>query len=379
MAPSTADQEENPPVRVAQRRLLRLLAVLLALTVVATACGSDSKKTTTSSNTTDTTAAAAGGVDYSKLSGTINGSGSSFADGLYQQCISTITQKASGLTVNYNPVGSGQGKKDFAAKLNDFAGTDSLVKPEEAPAGSYLYFPTAAAPITVSYNIDGVSSLQLDATTLAKIFSGQIKTWDDAAIKADNADAKLPSSPIVIVHRADGSGTTSAFTKYLTKAAGAAWTLGAGDTVPWPAGSQAGQKNTGVAQIIKDTKGAIGYVDFADAKLAKLSFAKVKNKSGTFVEPTLAAASSALAGATAAADLTLDALDAGGADAYPITAVTYILLRPTYDATKGPAVKGFVNYVLTDCQAQAAGVDYAKLPSDLAKQAIAQLDKVTAG
>jgi phosphate transport system substrate-binding protein len=368
-------------VRVAQRRVMRLLAVVLALTFVATACGSDSKTSdaASGSETTTTGGTSASGVDLSKLSGTINGSGSSFADGLYQQCISSIADKASDLTVNYNPVGSGQGKKDFAAKLNDFAGTDSLVKPEEAPAGTYLYFPTAAAPITVSYNLDGVDQLNLSPATLAGIFSGKIATWDDAAVKADNPKAKLPSDKITIVHRADGSGTTSAFAKYLTKAAGTAWTLGAGDTVPWPAGSQAGQKNTGVAQIIKETKGAVGYVDFADAKVIGLHFAKVQNKDGKFVEASLDAASAALSGATAAADLTLDALDATGADAYPITAVTYLLLRPTYDAGKGAAVKGFVHHVLTDCQGEAADVDYAKLPDALAKQAIAQLDKVTVG
>jgi phosphate transport system substrate-binding protein len=359
---------------------MRLLAVALALTFVATACGSDdSSSDTASGNTTTTADGASGGADLGALTGTINGSGSSFADGLYQQCISSIAEQASDLTVNYNPVGSGQGKKDFAAKLNDFAGTDSLVKPEEAPAGSYLYFPTAAAPITISYNLDGVDDLSLSPATLAGIFSGKVATWDDAAVKADNPGADLPSTKVVIVHRADGSGTTSAFTKYLTKAAGAAWTLGAGDTVPWPAGSQAGQKNTGVAQVIKDTKGAVGYVDFADAKVTGLSFAKVKNKDGKFVEASLDAASAALAGATAAPDLTLDVLDAAGADAYPITAVTYLLLRPSYEAGKGDAVKGFANYVLTDCQGEAADVDYAKLPDDLAKQAIAQLDKVTVG
>jgi phosphate transport system substrate-binding protein len=368
-------------VRVAQRPVARLLALLLALSFVAAACGSDSKASNTSSDSTDTTVADGGtsGVDYSKLSGTINGSGSSFADGFYQQVISSMADKAPDLTVNYNPVGSGQGKKDFAAKLNDFAGTDSLVKPEEAPAGTYLYVPTAAAPITVSYNVDGVTSLNLTADTLAKIFQGEITTWNDAAIKADNAGATLPSTKIVIVHRADGSGTTSAFTKYLTKAAGAAWKLGAGDTVNWPAGSQAGQKNTGVAQLIKSTKGAIGYVDFADAKATQLSFAKVKNKNGEFSEATLDGASAALAGATATPDLTLDALDAAGAGAYPITAVTYILLRPTYDATVGANVKGFVTYVLTTGQGEAASVDYAKLPSDLATKALAQLEKVTAG
>ena len=164
-------------MRVAQRRLMRLLAVLLALSFVAAACGSDDKSDDTATGDTTDTSVDAGstGVDFASLSGTINGSGSSFADGLYQQCISSIGEEASDLVVNYNPVGSGQGKKDFAAGLNDFAGTDSLVKPEEAAAGTYFYFPTAAAPITVSYNVD-VDGLQLSATTLAGIFSGKITT-----------------------------------------------------------------------------------------------------------------------------------------------------------------------------------------------------------
>jgi phosphate transport system substrate-binding protein len=358
-------------VRVAPRHVWRPLAALLALSVVVAGCGSDGPSST---------ATAAGAErSSSSLSGTINGSGSSFADGLYQQCISSLADAAPDLTVNYNPVGSGQGKKDFSAGLNDFAGTDSLVKPEEAAAGTYLYFPTAAAPITVSYNLAGVDELQLSPTTLAGIFSGAITTWDDAAVKADNEGVDLPSTKIVIVHRADGSGTTSAFTRYLAKAAATDWTLGSGDTVPWPAGSQAGQKNTGVAQIVKDTKGAIGYVDYADAKLSGLRFAKIRNKAGEYVEPTLEAASSALAGATAAEDLTLDPLDADGDGSYPITAATYLLLRPTYGAGKGEAVKGFVTHVLTDCQGEAAEVDYAKLPDEVAKQALAQLDEVTVG
>jgi len=362
-------------VRVAQRRVARLLVVLLAVGSVAAACGSSSKSASSSNDTTDTTAK--GGVDYSKLTGTINGSGSSFADALYQQLISSLADKASDLTVNYNAVGSGQGKKDFAAKLNDFAGTDSLVKPEEAPAGSYLYFPTAAAPITVSYNLKGVDKLQLSADTLAKIFQGDVKTWNDAAVKADNPGLTLPSTPVVVVHRADGSGTTSAFTKYLAKAAPTSWKLGSGDTVAWPASTQSGTKNTGVASAVRSTDGAIGYVDFADAKAAKLVFASIKNKAGTFAAPTLAGASAAMAGATVNADLTMDSLDAAGADAYPITAVTYILLRPTYDAKVGPAVKGFVTFVLTEGQTEAATVNYAKLPAELATKALAQLDKVT--
>ena len=360
-------------MRVAPRRLAPLFAVVLAVAFVGAACGSSSKKTSAG----DTTTTASSGTHFSKLSGSIKGDGSSFADGLYQQMISSLADKAPDLQVTYNAVGSGQGKKDFAAKLVDFAGTDSLVKPEESPAGTYFYFPTAAAPITVSYNVKGVAKLQLSADTLAKIFQGDVKTWNDPAIKTDNPDATLPATSIVVVHRADGSGTTSAFTKYLAKAAPTTWKLGSGDTVNWPASFQAGNKNTGVAQAVQSTNGAIGYVDFADAKGAKLTFAAIKNKAGTFAAPTLDGASAAMAGATVKDDLTMDALDADGATAYPITAVTYILLRPSYDAKVGAAVKGFVKYVLTEGQAEAAQVDYAKLPAELATKAVAQLDKVT--
>lgn len=309
---------------------------------------------------------------------TVSGSGSSFADGLYQPLVAAMADRHPTVTVNYNPVGSGQGKKDFAAGLTDFAGTDSLVKPEEAPAGTYLYVPTAAAPVTVSYNLD-VNGLRLTPETLARIFQRDVRNWDDPAVQADNPGVDLPSTSIVVVHRADGSGTTSAFTKYLAKAAGSVWKLGAGDTVAWPDGTQAGLKNTGVAQLVDQTAGAIGYVDFADAKATGLRFAKIRNKDGAFVAAALDAASAALAGATATPELTLDALDAAGPGSYPITAVTYILVRPTYDAKMGAGVKAFVEYVLTDGQDQAVDLDYARLPAGVAKQALAQLDKVTVG
>src|SRR5207237_1533085 len=135
--------------------------------------------------------------------------------------------------------------------------------------GEVLYFPTVSAPITVSYKLSGLDKLQLSANALAKIFSGAAKKWNDAAIADDNPGANLPSTNIVVVHRADASGTTSNFTKYLVKAAGSAWTLGSGDTVSWPVDSQAGQGNTGVAQIIEQTDGAIGYVHYSDAVAAQ--------------------------------------------------------------------------------------------------------------
>jgi phosphate transport system substrate-binding protein len=304
---------------------------------------------------------AAGSVDYSKLSGSIKGSGSSFTDGFIQAAIDAFAAK-SDLSITYNPVGSGQGKKDFGSNLSDFAGTDSLVKEGDGPAaGSYLYVPTVAAPITISYNLSGVPDLQLSADTLAGIFQGTIKKWDDNAIATDNPDASLPSTAIVLVHRADGSGTTSNFTKYLAKAAPTAWKLGSGDTVAWPTDSQAGQKNPG-------------------AEATGLVFASIKNHDGKYVAPTLEGSAAALEGAVVADDLTYDPLDAAGATAYPITSPTYLLVRTTYSSqATADNVKGFVTYLLTDGQALAKDVSFSGLPDALKAKALTQLDKVTVG
>jgi len=200
-----------------------LLSLLLAIGLLVAACGNDNNDKSSSSSTSST-AGGSSSVDYSSLSGTINGSGSSFTNQFIAASIAALQDKASGLTVNYNPTGSGQGKKDFGTGLVDFAGTDSLVKAGDGPAdGSYLYVPTVAAPITISYNLPSVKDLKLSADTVAGLFSGTIKKWDDAAVKADNPGASLPSTSVVIAHRADASGTTSNFTKYLTKASPTAW------------------------------------------------------------------------------------------------------------------------------------------------------------
>ena len=170
-------------------------------------------------------------------SATLNGSGSTFQKTFDQVVIQAFQQKNSGITVNYAGGGSGKGKTDLQTKTVDFAGTDSLVKDADLSkyqGGSILYFPIASAPITVSFNLSGVSSLQLSGPTLAKIFGGKITKWNDAAIVADNPGATLPDTAVTVVHRADASGTTSNFTKYLVAAGGPDWTLGSGDTVNWP-------------------------------------------------------------------------------------------------------------------------------------------------
>jgi phosphate transport system substrate-binding protein len=352
------------------------LSLILAFGLLAAACGGDDAKDETGG--TDSTEADSSA--YADLTGSITGSGATFPDAFYQAAIDAFGD-VSDLSVTYNAVGSGTGKEEFGGNLNNFAGTDSLVKDGDGPAaGSFLYVPTVAAPITISYNLSGVDELQLSPDTLAGIFQGSITSWDDEAIAEDNPDADLPSKDIVMVHRADGSGTTSNFTKYLAKAAPTAWTLGSGDTVAWPTSSQAGQKNTGVAQLIKDNDGAIGYVDFSDAEATGLTYAAIKNKDGEFVAPSLDGVVAGLEGATVNEDLSYDPLDAAGKDAYPITAPTYILVRTTYaDQATLDNVKGFVTFLLTEGQDLAADVSFAKLPDALREQALAQLDKLTVG
>ncbi|GAA1027512.1 phosphate ABC transporter substrate-binding protein PstS [Virgisporangium ochraceum] len=319
------------------------------------------------------------GSEYSNLSGSLKATGASFPAAYYQEVITAFKEEAPKLEITYNATGSGTGKKDFGANLNDFAGTDSLVKDTDGPTpGSFLYVPTVAAPITVSYNLSGVDKLQLSASTLAKIFSRTVKSWDAAEIKADNPGVNLPAKNITVVHRSDGSGTTNNFTKYLNAAAKEDWALGSGDTVKWAADTQGGEKNTGVANLIKQGDGAIGYVDLSDAEASGLKFAAIKNKDGKYVAASVKGATAALAGATVKDDVSYDPLNAAGADTYPITAPTFLLVRAKYDdAAKKENVLGFVKYLLSDDgQALAEEVGFAPLPADLKAKALAQLDKV---
>jgi phosphate transport system substrate-binding protein len=178
------------------------------------------------------------------------------------------------------------------------------------------------------------------------------------------------------VHRSDGSGTTNNFTKYLT-AASPNWKLGSGDTVAWAKDTQGGEKNSGVSQLVKQSDGAIGYVDLSDAKASQLVFASIKNKDGQFVAPTLAGAQAALEGAKVNDDLSYDPLNAAGATAYPITSPTYILVKTTYaDQAKAALVKGFLKFLFSkEGQDLAKEVDFAALPQSLHDKALAQLDK----
>lgn len=351
------------------------VAVLLVLGLVAAGCGSDGKKSD-SGGTTDTTA-----KTKELAAATLNGSGSTFQQAYDETVIDAFKSEQPAVTVTYAGGGSGKGQTDLQAGLVQWAGSDSTVAAADVPKykGDFLYFPTVGAPITVSYNVSGVDKLQLSADTIAGIFQGTIKTWDDSAIKADNPGADLPSTAITVVHRSDGSGTTAGFTKYLTKAAPTTWKLGTDKTVAWPTNEQAGNGNSGVAQAVGATDGAIGYVDFSDAKAANLKFAAIKNASGKYVAASIDGATAAMQSATVNADLTFDPLNASGAKAYPITSPTYILVYTTQtDSAVGNALKGFLNFIYGQGQDLAASVDFAKLPSNILSQAKAQVDKIKA-
>ena len=375
------------------KRRVAALSGLLAVTIVAAACGSSKTATTTSSSAAGTTSSSAAAASTSAapttssaraLSATLNSSGSTFVKTFLEDAIANFTKANKDVTINFAGGGSGKGRQDLADQLTEFAGSDSPVPAADLPkfkGGAVLYFPVVVAPITLAYNLSGVAKLQLSADTIAKIFQRQIKAWNAPAIAAENTGVTLPSTPIVVAVRSDSSGTTANFTKFLDSAAGATasgvWTLKSGSTITWPTDVQAGNGNAGVAQIVKGTVGAIGYVDYSDAKAAGLSFATVKNKAGKYIDATLDGASAAADGAKVADNLTFSAVWADGDGAYPITAQTWIIVYTNQtDKAKGAAIAAFVKYLVTDGQALAKYDDYSPLPTALAAKAATQVDSI---
>jgi len=320
------------------------------------------------------------GACGSKETVTINGSGSSFQDSLQQTAIGALERSGSDVVVNYTKSGSSAGKKDLAAGNVAFAGSDSPIRPEEADAFGerILYFPLAAAPITVSFDLPGIERVDLTAELVALMFQGDVERWDDPRIAELNPDLELPSTGVVPVVRSDGSGTTSNFTKYLERAAPGVWRLGAGDTVNWPRKALAAEKNSGVAALLSSTPGGIGYVDLSDAAAAHLTRARIRNRAGNMVEAKLPGATAALESVELQPDLTFSPLDTPGSDAYPITAPTWVLVGSEQpDARTRDALVTYLRFLLTDAQSLAPSVGFAPLPSRIADRAIAQLGEIT--
>jgi phosphate transport system substrate-binding protein len=320
-----------------------------------------------------------GGSSSSSLSGTLNGSGSTFQLTFQQAAISAFKNVQPGITVNYGGGGSGKGRTDLASNVVQFAGSDSPIPSDEVSSfkgKTVLYFPVIMGPITMSYNLSGVSNLKLTPKVIADIFQGKIKNWNDPAIKAINAGVNLPSTPITLAVRSDSSGTTQNFSLFLEKSA-SNWKLGSDSTINWPSGAHAGNGNGGVAQIVKTTPGAIGYVDYADAKASGLTFATVQNKAGSFIAPSSTAASAAGKTVTVAPNLTFAAVWSSGATSYPITYQSWVLVyQKQSSASTAKNLKAYLGYLLGDGQKLLPQLGYAPLPSNLDQQAKAQLSKI---
>ncbi len=311
---------------------------------------------------------------------TLNGSGSTFQKSFQEVAIEGFGKANPGITINYGGGGSGKGRQDFADLVTDYGCTDSPYKPDDkakAKGGELLYVPILLGAITVSYNVDGLDTLQLSAETIAKIFQRDIQKWNDPAIAADNPGATLPDAGIVVAHRSDGSGTTHQFTMFLDAAASGTWKLKSGSTVEWSADTQAGNGNGGVAQIIQSTKNSIGYVDLPDAKASGLKFAAVKNAAGKYIAPSAAAAQAAGDGVEIKDDLTFVSVNAKGEAAYPITAPTWCMVytKPA-DKAKGAALKKYFEFMVGDAQKLVPEIDYAPLPKPLQDKALAAVAKI---
>jgi phosphate transport system substrate-binding protein len=364
-----------------RRRRQVTTAGLAVCAVALAACSSSSSSSSSSSASTGSSSAPAAASSSANLSGTLNGSGSTFQSVFQASAIAAFKSVDSGITVNYGGGGSGKGRTDLASGVVNFAGSDSPIPAAETAnfkGKTVLYFPVIIGPITMAYNLTGVSNLKLDPTTIAKIFQGQIKTWNDPAIKADNPGVSLPSTPITIAVRSDSSGTTQNFTLFLKDAVPSVWTLGSSSTIKWPSTARAGMGNPGVAQIVKSTSGAIGYVDYATAKASGLSFASVKNSSGAYVAPSPTSASAAVSGVTVASNLTFAAAWATGASAYPITYQSWDLVYAQQPSASDAALlKAYLGYLLGAGQQLLGNLGYAPLPSSLDQQAVSQLSQIT--
>jgi phosphate transport system substrate-binding protein len=350
---------------------------LAAVALVAACSSSGGGGGSSSSSASASASSAASSSAPANVSGTLNASGSTFQTTFQQAAIQAIKQTDPNLTVNYGGGGSGKGRTDLASGVVDFAGSDSPIGADDKPkfkGKTILYFPVVIGPIAISYNLSGVKSLKLDGPTIAKIFQAQIKTWNDPAIKKLNPGVTLPSSAITIARRSDSSGTTQNFSEFLVKSAPGVWKLGSDSTISWPSNSRGGTGNGGVDSIVKSTPGAIGYVDYSDAKASNLSMASVKNSAGSFVAPSATSASAAAANATIASDLTFSAIWASGASSYPITYQSWDLVNAA--TKKAAAVKAYIGYLLGDGQKLLPELNYAPLPASLDAKAKAQLSQI---
>jgi phosphate transport system substrate-binding protein len=309
----------------------------------------------------------------------INGAGATFPYPIYSKWFDAYAKVDPSVRFNYQSIGSGGGQKQILAQTVDFGASDGPMSDDnlaKAP-GKILHIPTVAGAVVITYNLPGNPALKLDGDTIAGIYLGQIKKWNDPKLTALNAGVKLPDQDIVVVHRSDGSGTTFIFTDYLSKVS-AEWKSKAGNntSVNWPTGI-GGKGNEGVSGQVKQTPGAFGYVELIYAIQNKMPYADVKNSAGEFVKPTIESVTAALATADIPDDFRFSMTNASGKDAYPICGATWLLVyQQPKDPAKGKKLVEFLKWALTNGEGMAKTLDYAPLPESVQQRVLKRIEEI---
>jgi phosphate transport system substrate-binding protein len=309
----------------------------------------------------------------------INGAGATFPYPIYSKWFDEYAKVDPSVRFNYQSIGSGGGQKQILAQTVDFGASDGPMSDEnlaKAP-GKILHIPTVAGAVVITYNLPGNPTLRFDAEAIAEIYLGHIKKWNDPKLTALNPTAKLPDQEILVVHRSDGSGTTFIFTDYLSKVS-AEWKqkVGNNTSVNWPTGI-GGKGNEGVAGQVKQTPGALGYVELIYAIQNKMPYADVKNSAGNFIKPTLESITAALATANIPDDFRFSMTNAPGKDAYPICGTTWLLVyQDQKDPAKGKKLVEFLKWAVTKGEGMAKSLDYAPLPENVQQRVLKRIDEI---
>lgn len=336
-----------------------------------------------SASTTPSASAATGGPSGAALEAELIGAGASFPEPIYLEWIGAFQDVEPGVTINYQGIGSSGGREQFIAQQVDFAGSDAFMKDEEIEAAlaardcaEVLHIPTVFGGVAIAFNVEGVDQLTLDGETIANIALGTITNLNDPAIAALNPDITLPDQALTWVHRSDGSGTTSIFTKYLADVS-PDWDeqVGSGSEVEWPTGI-GGDQNDGVAAAITQQPGGIGYVSYEFAVESGLPVAAVVNADGNAVLPSTETVSEAANTVDVPDDFRFNILGVGG-DGYPIAGATWILAYTCgMDEAKADALKAFLTWSLTEGDSLVEELNYAPLPGELETRVLAQIERI---
>jgi phosphate transport system substrate-binding protein len=314
----------------------------------------------------------------------LNGAGATFPYPIYSKWFDVYAKENPGIKFNYQSIGSGGGIRMLSNKTVDIGASDAPLTNEQLSSapGKIFHFPSVMGAVVVAYNLPGFTgTLRLTGPVLADIYAGKITKWNDDKIKELNPGATLPETDFVVCHRSDGSGTTYIFTDYLSKVSHS-WATepgpGKGTSVKWPAGL-GGKGNEGVTALVQQTPGAIGYVELIYALNNNIPFAELQNHAGNWVKASLEGVTAAAASVAdnMPADFRVSITDAPGADAYPISSFTYLLVyQQQSDKEKGEQIKKFINWALTDAQQYAPSLKYAPLPAAVVQREQAQLAQI---